>query len=69
MSLMELPNYQYNPKQFVECRHCGWKGILEQCKERRFQSPFDQTLSGRDGWIYKCPECDWIITSLWNKVS
>lgn len=53
------------------CRNCEWTGERKESVCQRFVSSPEswQALAGRDGWIYKCPVCDWRVDEEWLRIS
>lgn len=50
---------------------CGYSGEMWECKKEWYKSDPQswRQLSGREGWIYKCPKCGDVIKTEWLKLS
>jgi len=50
---------------------CGHSGTIGECKREWYKSDMESwmSLSGREGYIYKCPKCGDIVKTVWLKMS
>jgi hypothetical protein len=71
---MSRGDYSFSLKDnddILSCRHCNWSGKRRQAKQQRFISDENswRNLAGRDGWIWKCPDCGTRVDEDWLRMS